>query len=63
MIRYLNWRGPQGRETIDELDSRDFPDRKAARAERARLVDEYAMAGMGGAYWSSRCCANWREAA
>jgi hypothetical protein len=59
MIRYLNWKGPQGRETIDEFDSTGMPWREA-RAERARLVDEYAMAGMPGAYWSSRMCANWR---
>lgn len=58
---YLNWKGPQGRETIDELDCGDFPDRRAYRAEKARLRSEYAMAGMSGAYWSSRPCAGWNE--
>ena len=46
-IRYLNWRG----ETIDELDSADFPTKSAFRAELIRLKDEYALAGMAGATW------------
>jgi hypothetical protein len=54
---YLNWRGPQGRETIDEYTGSGIE----ARRERARLLSEYAMAGMVGAYWSSRPCANWKE--
>lgn len=60
-VSYLNWRGPQGRETIDQLDSADFADWKAARAERSRLAHEYALAGMGGAYWSSRPCKGWND--
>lgn len=61
MIRYLNWRGGQGRETIDELSRADFPSLAAMKAEMRRLAGEYAMAGMGGAYWSSRPCNGWKD--
>ena len=54
--RYLNWNG----ETIDEITSGDFSCRLEYRRERKRLLDEYAMAGMGGAYWSQRPYANWK---
>lgn len=58
---YLNWKGPQGRETVDELDhSLDYwPTPRAMRAEARRLCSEYAMAGMD-VYTSSRPCANWK---
>ncbi|WP_370193839.1 MULTISPECIES: hypothetical protein [Aurantimonas] len=61
---YLNWKGPAGRETIDEVDRATFGEGregfKACRAEVRRLIDEYALAGMPGVYSSSRPCANWR---
>lgn len=57
---YLNWRGPCGRETVDELNRADFPTPRAFRAELSRLIPEYAMAGMGGVYSSSRPCGGWR---
>lgn len=57
MKKYLNWKG----ETIDEIDPKQFDSFKGFRKERRRLLDEYAMAGMGGDYWSSRMCANWRD--
>lgn len=56
-IRFLNWNGPDGLETIDELDTAEF---KKPGHEQARLKEEYAMAGMGGAYWSARPCKGWR---
>lgn len=46
-IRFLNWNG----ETIDQIDSDDFPDRRAFLLEMNRLRDEYALAGMPG-QWS-----------
>ena len=61
VIEYLNWRGQQGRETIDQIDLTTFPTWRDARAEKSRLLSEYAMAGMPGAYWSSRPCANWKD--
>lgn len=62
MIRYLNTKFSSGRETVDQLDSKDFPDYKAFRAEQRRLVSEYCLAGgFGNVYWSSRSCKNWKE--
>lgn len=58
---FLNWRGPQGRETVDELSPADFETRAAFRAEQRRLAGEYALAGMAGVYWSSRPCKGWRD--
>jgi len=57
---FLNWRGPQGRETVDELSRADFADSKAFRAELRRLISEYHLAGMA-VYSSSRPCAGWRD--
>lgn len=62
MIRYLNTKFSSGRETIDQLDSKDFTDYKAFRTEQKRLVSEYCLAGgYGELYWSSRSCKNWKE--
>lgn len=62
LVRFLNWRGPAGRETVDELRREDFPagreGAKAFRLELARLCSEYALAGMA-VYPSSRPCAGW----
>lgn len=54
--RYLNWQG----ETIDELDSADFARHLEFSRELRRLREEYTLAGMGGARWSQRPCANWK---
>ena len=59
-VVYLNWRGSQGRETIDEVRSEDVPTWRAFRAETRRLCREYAMCGMS-AYASSRACKGWNE--
>ncbi len=56
---FLNWRGAQGRETVDQVDPAAFPDRKACNAETRRLIGEYALAGMGGVYTSTRACKGW----
>lgn len=61
-MAYLNWRGANGiLETIDELNPKDFSDWRAFRIEKFRLLGEYSMAGMGGAYWSSRPCKGWKD--
>lgn len=59
---FLNWKGPQGRETVDsvELYPVHWPTRRAMIKEARRLVSEYAMCGMN-VYTSSRPCANWKE--
>lgn len=58
VIRYLNWAGPQGLETIDELHSNDFKDSAAFRSELKRLQREYAIAGQD-ARWSQKPCKGW----
>jgi hypothetical protein len=62
MKLFLNWKNSQGHETIDELDSKDFSDLKAFRKETSRLLSEYVLAyNCSNIYWSSRCCANWKN--
>lgn len=58
-MRYLNWKGPQGRETVDELDPEDFNTLAEYKQEARRLASEYTLAGMAGVYWSGRPCKNW----
>jgi len=53
---FLNWKGPQGRETIDEISRASFPTFQAYRLELRRLISEYHLAGMA-CYSSSRPCA------
>lgn len=60
MIIYFNLRAHGYRVTVDQLDTRDFPNLAAFRAERRRLVGEYHLAGMP-VYLSSRCCKNWKD--
>lgn len=56
---FFNWRGPSGRETVDELDSSEFSTRAEFVKERNRLVSEYTLAGMA-VYTSSRACNGWQ---
>lgn len=57
---YFNWKGPAGRETVDELCRQDFPEgAEEFKREKRRLWEEYLRAGMK-VYLSSRPCANWR---
>lgn len=60
MTIYLNMKGPEGRETVDELSRADFPDRRSFIKEANRLISEYSLCGMN-VYKSSRMCANWKE--
>lgn len=46
MIRYLNFRGSYGVETVDQLSRSDFPSYKDFRKELTRLIQEYRLAGM-----------------
>jgi hypothetical protein len=59
---YLNWKGPNGRETVDEFTpGQDTP--AAGREFRAyvrQMVSEYHRAGMA-VYQSSRPCAGWKS--
>lgn len=58
---FINWKGGQGRETLDEVCREDFSTWQEFRSECRQLIEEYAMCGMAGAYLSSRCCANWKD--
>lgn len=57
---YLNWKDSHSsRETVDELDRKEFETAKAFRVELSRLCAEYRLAGMD-VYVSSRKCGNWK---
>ena len=60
MIRYINMKGAEGIETIDEFNSMYFPSRSLFIKEVRRMVQEYRLAGMA-AYSSSRSTKDWRE--
>ena len=54
-VAYLNTKISGQVETLDQLDSSDFKDKKEFFAEKRRLLGEYILAGGHGApYWSSR---------
>lgn len=59
MTIYLNWKGPQGRETVDEFDPEPGQTGREFRAYMREMQGEYTIAGMD-VYQSSRPCANWR---
>lgn len=46
MTRYINFKGSQGVETVDQLDSKDFKTMKEFKAELNRLITEYRLSGM-----------------
>ena len=46
MIRYINFKGNHGVETVDELDRNDFESYKDFKKELNRLLTEYRLAGM-----------------
>lgn len=56
---FLNWKGPQGRETVDEFDPEPGQTPKDFRRYVRDMVREYHLAGMA-VYQSSRACANWK---
>ena len=57
---YLNWRGQQGLETVDELRRTDSQTPRDFRAEVRRLIEEYRTAGMA-VYPSQRACRGWES--
>lgn len=56
---YLNWQGPQGRETVDEFTPEAGQTWKDFRSYVRKMAAEYAFAGMA-VYQSSRCCKGWK---
>jgi hypothetical protein len=55
---FINYRGPQGVETVDEFEPEPGQTAAAFRAYVSEMVAEYQLAGMA-VYSSSRPCANW----
>ena len=60
MTIYLNWKGPQGRETLDEFTREPKQTQREFMVYIREMIREYQAAGMS-VYRSSRCCANWRD--
>ena len=60
MTVYLNWKGPQGVETVDEFSPEPGQSHREFRAYVREMVSEYHVAGMA-VYRSSRPCANWKD--
>lgn len=57
---YLNWKGPQGRETVDEFEQEKGQSRRDFLTYVRNMVREYHLGGMG-VYRSSRPCNGWEE--
>lgn len=58
-VIYINYRGPYGVETIDEVRAKDFPTYRAFRREVQRILKEYLMI-MPNVYTSTRATREWR---
>ena len=58
MTVYLNWNGPQGKETVDEFSPEQGQTMREFRAYVREMMREYYTAGMS-VYRSSRCCKGW----
>ena len=60
MTVYLNWKGAQGRETVDEFSPEPGQTLRAFRAYVDAMVYEYHWAGMS-VYRSRRPCKGWKK--
>lgn len=57
---YLNWHGPQGRETVYEFEKQPGQTIREFRKYVREMIAEYSLVGMN-VYESSRCCKNWLD--
>ena len=57
---YLNWKGPMGLETVDEITLQPGQGWKDFRVCIRAQVAEYHLAGMN-VYTSNRACKDWNE--
>ena len=55
---YLNTINQQGKETIDQIDRKDFQTFQEYKTELKSLITNYAMAGIH-VYKSQRKCKGW----
>lgn len=46
MTRYINFKGQQGVETVDQLERQDFSTYREFKKELNRLLTEYRLSGM-----------------
>lgn len=46
MTRYINFKGSQGVETVDQLERQDFSTYREFKKELNRLLTEYRLSGM-----------------
>lgn len=61
MIRYLNTKINGTIETVDQLDSNDYPSYKEFKKAMNYLIGEYNLAGgHGDLYWSQRCTKDYK---
>lgn len=60
MPTYLNWKGPKGRETVDEFEREPNQTAKEFREHVDRMIAEYHLAQIF-VYRSFIPCANWRD--
>ncbi len=62
MIRYINWRCNGEIETIDELDSKDYPTTHQFRVALTTLLSQHRMYIRDGyVYTSRRCNKHWKN--
>lgn len=53
MTTYINYKGSEGRETVDEFDT---------RKEAQENLVQYRISNPAGEYYlSPRCCNNWKD--
>ncbi len=57
---YINMRSKYGIETIDEVNSIEFPDKKEFRKEVRSMIVNYGQCGMP-VYTSQRCTKDWKH--
>lgn len=60
MIRYINFKGKQGIETVDEINSADYKTHKEFRKDLRSIFANYVQ--MYGNVWiSQRCTKDWND--
>lgn len=60
MRKYINYKGPDGVETFDEIRREDFKSLTAYRQELRNVLEGYRDAGMA-VYLSNRSTKEWRK--
>lgn len=61
MKLFINWRGPQGLETVDEFSPEAGQSPKEFRKYVKKMCSEYNLSYGGGCYISRRACKAWLQ--